>query len=711
VKLETLPMKVDSSLRLYTFSAILLTLVIFVSALFLLISAGKSQDGLIELHLDHSKHLRELEVTFMALAPKSRTAAFSVASPQINDILILRQQFNESLTHLREKHSAGDWPKVTEAIAQAESEFTKSIDQLVLLNKNDLQTRLRFYEAEVSPKRIAVDRLINAAVAKEEDEFYRAITDSRKSRNRATGILGVIGTLGLVFGFAFYILLSRSIFRNRKIKGLLTASEHLSQQAIRIAGLGIFDRDHQKNTVSVSERLREIYDWPRDKEFAVEDWMSLIHPDDREKVNEKLKRSQNSDGDGSHESEYRVVTPTKRVKWTNVIAQTYYEKGVPIRTRGVISDITEAKEREEALAKSKDFIQKILDVSPTMIAVLDVHTMKVRFASPSISRVLGYSTEEICGMESIFLVTHPDDLEKAQAFYSSLADLKEGEVAEYTRRLRHKNGEWIYIFSRCSAFARDAEGKVTQILSAATDVTSMKMLEFKLEKSNRELEQFAGIAAHDLTAPLKSIYSWIDVLDEIIPEPRSLEAERAIQFLKQNSKRADSMVTSLLELARINSDNSTVEQIELNSMMDNLLEILKLDIQGASAKIQVGKLPEVRGHSHAIESVFSNLIRNALVYREKNRESVITIGSRERADCYEFFVKDNGIGIDSQNLKTIFEMFKRLHSGEYPGSGIGLAYCKRVVETYGGNIWVESDLGKGSTFYFTYPKHANQMSA
>jgi light-regulated signal transduction histidine kinase (bacteriophytochrome) len=227
----------------------------------------------------------------------------------------------------------------------------------------------------------------------------------------------------------------------------------------------------------------------------------------------------------------------------------------------------------------------------------------------------------------------------------------------------------------------------------------------QLERSNQELEQFAGVAAHDLRSPIATIFSWADMLNHLLPPPRTAELDQAVDIIRNNAKKACDLVDDVLRIARVNVSVSHIDVIDLNRTLSEILVTLQREIKDVQTKIHIGPLPTVQGNQTYMASIFSNLIRNALIYRDKTRTPEITVGYTEHIDSYEFFVKDNGIGIDPKFTGRIFEMFKRLNSEkEYPGTGIGLAFCKKVVELSGGKIWVDSAPGQGSTFFFTYPK-------
>lgn len=228
----------------------------------------------------------------------------------------------------------------------------------------------------------------------------------------------------------------------------------------------------------------------------------------------------------------------------------------------------------------------------------------------------------------------------------------------------------------------------------------------KLERSNRELEQFASVAAHDLRSPIKSLRSWVNELaDRLGSAPRDTGTAQALHIIGQSAQRADELVEDILQIARVQASVSNTESINLNDVVAEILSVLKPEIDNVGARISASEMPSVIGNRTYLTSVFSNLIRNALAYRHPERRVEIQLGFKESRDQFEFYVEDNGIGVPSDKTAEIFEMFKRLQGEQVArGNGIGLAFCKKVVELAGGRIWVRSQLGQGSTFFFTYPK-------
>ncbi len=232
----------------------------------------------------------------------------------------------------------------------------------------------------------------------------------------------------------------------------------------------------------------------------------------------------------------------------------------------------------------------------------------------------------------------------------------------------------------------------------------------ELEAKNKELEQFAYIASHDLQEPLNTISSFIGLISEDYGDSFDDVGKESLAFIKDASIRMKKLIDSLLEYSRLGR-NREYADVDLNKVIEELRKDLKTVIEETDATITVSKLPVVRGSEIELRLLLQNLIGNAIKFREANKVPKINIASVKVTDLSEdavnywkFSVKDNGIGIPEEHKDRIFAIFQRLHSrDEYQGTGIGLAHCKKIVESHGGKIWLTSEKGKGSTFYFTIP--------
>ncbi|OKH33380.1 hybrid sensor histidine kinase/response regulator [[Phormidium ambiguum] IAM M-71] len=223
----------------------------------------------------------------------------------------------------------------------------------------------------------------------------------------------------------------------------------------------------------------------------------------------------------------------------------------------------------------------------------------------------------------------------------------------------------------------------------------------ELAKKNSELEQFAYVTSHDLQAPLATIASYAELLQQNYKSNLDSQANEYIQYIVTGCLTMQNLIEDLLEYSRIGRNQKALSLVDIKSIIDKVCRNLKSTIHQNKATIIYQDLPTVMADGSQLLQLFQNLIDNSIKYRREELPKIeISVESRENE--YLFIVNDNGIGIDSKYFERIFQMFQRLHSTQdYSGTGIGLAICQKIVELHGGRIWVESQLGKGTTFYFT----------
>ena len=264
----------------------------------------------------------------------------------------------------------------------------------------------------------------------------------------------------------------------------------------------------------------------------------------------------------------------------------------------------------------------------------------------------------------------------------------------------------LLVANGCPIF--NSEGEKLGAVVTIRDVTERKQGEERLKQanaellqSNQELEQFAYVASHDLREPLRMVTSFTQLLAQRYGNQLDEDADKIIGFAVDGAKRMETLIDDLLFYSRLGKQNKTFKIINCNSILEKALSNLHMLIQEAGAEIIVKTLPNLAGDDIQLVQLFQNLINNAIVYRSSFPPR-IEITASSLSQGWLFSVKDNGIGIDAQNSTRIFEVFQRLHPKEkYSGTGIGLAICKKIVERHGGSIWVESELGVGSSFKFT----------
>jgi light-regulated signal transduction histidine kinase (bacteriophytochrome) len=232
-----------------------------------------------------------------------------------------------------------------------------------------------------------------------------------------------------------------------------------------------------------------------------------------------------------------------------------------------------------------------------------------------------------------------------------------------------------------------------------------------LQKSNAELEQFAYVASHDLQEPLRMITGYTTLLARRYQGKLDKEADEFIGYAVDGAKRMQGLIDDLLSYSRVGTQGKEFALVDCEGVLARTLVSLQVAVEESSARVTREPLPTVTGDETQLGQLFLNLVGNAIKYRDGSKAPEVHISCRQKGADWLFAIKDNGIGIDPQHRDRLFVIFQRLHTREeYPGSGIGLAICKKIVERHGGRIWVESELGKGATFYFTMPADGARRS-
>ena len=325
---------------------------------------------------------------------------------------------------------------------------------------------------------------------------------------------------------------------------------------------------------------------------------------------------------------------------------------------------------------------------------------RARSLSAAWESVLGFSVAEVAG-RSFLEFTHPWTPEVP--FDQCLASGPDGLIVRFESRAPCKSGasrwlSWTVQFFPtervCYAVAQDIDEK-----RKAADALADRCDE--LARSNAELEQFAYVASHDLQEPLRMVSNYTQLLAEKYRGQMDAKAERFIHYAVDGASRMQALIQALLALARVNFRGQDFRPVPTEDVLREALENLETAIGEAGAIVTTGPLPVVYGNRAYLVQVLQNLLTNALKFRA-DRQLQIHISARQDDLCWTIALSDNGIGIAPEHCTRIFGIFERLHSrSRYPGTGIGLALCRKIVELHRGKIWVDSRPDSGSTFYFT----------
>jgi PAS domain S-box-containing protein len=375
-----------------------------------------------------------------------------------------------------------------------------------------------------------------------------------------------------------------------------------------------------------------------------------------------------------------------------------------------LHDVTERKRSEQALKESEERFQ--IAARATNDVIWDWNLIdNTMWWHESFKSAYGYSESE-CGHDSIwwFEYMHPEDKERVSSeIYMAINSGREFWSSEY--RFRRSDGSYAHVLDR-GFIIYDEGGRPLRVIGAMMDITERKQVEqslimktAELERSNTELEQFAYVASHDLQEPLRMVASYTQLLARRYKGKLDANADEFISFAVDGATRMQLLINDLLEYSRVGRKNKEFAVIDCEIVFDQTISNLRAAIMETSAIITHDSLPTVMADDVQLCRLFQNLIGNAIKYhRQQEDPPRVHVSAKLEGNEWVFSVKDNGIGIDPKHFERIFVIFQRLHrKEEYSGTGIGLAICKKIIERHKGRIWVESQVGKGATFYFSLP--------
>ncbi|MCB0635333.1 MAG: PAS domain S-box protein [Lewinella sp.] len=374
-------------------------------------------------------------------------------------------------------------------------------------------------------------------------------------------------------------------------------------------------------------------------------------------------------------------------------------------------DITERKQALQALEKAKAELSEVndrlqLSTQAARIGIWDLDILADRLIwDETLCGLYGTTIEEFPQTPLYWNnCLHPDDRNAVLA--RLLLALQQANTYEDNFRIIWSDDS-IHHIRAAAAIHRDAAGIATRMVGVNWDVTQEKEAEHqrlraqRLESENKELEQFAYIASHDLQEPLRTVLGFVELLKRSGALHEDEKAQRHLQFITEATQRMSDLIRALLDYARIGHKRQLVE-VDCEQIVRQVKADLELQITEAGASLTIMALPRIRACAAELRLLFQNLISNAIKFRRPGVAPLIEISATQQSDAWKFRVKDNGIGIPEAFQERVFALFQRLHPrSTYQGSGIGLAHCQKIIGLHGGKIWLDSVEGQGSSFYFT----------
>jgi PAS domain S-box-containing protein len=499
----------------------------------------------------------------------------------------------------------------------------------------------------------------------------------------------------------------QDITLHKRAEEALRESEQRLKRAQEMAHLGSWELDLVNNRLTWSDEVYRIFGLqPQEFGATYEGFLQVVHPDDRSTVDHAYSSSIR-EGRDAYEIEHRVVKHLSgEVRIVHEKCEHFRDQsGQVIRSIGMVQDITERKQAEEALQESERRFRSLADSMPQLVwtalpdGTVDYYN----------SRYQEY--HEIKQLEPTAWewapVLHPDDLQPTVDAWQHA--LKTGETYQIEHRVRMANGSYRWHLSRGVPVLHE-NGQIVRWFGTATDIHDVKLAEEqlkdyaeRLERSNRELEQFAFMASHDLQEPLRKIEMFGDLLLERATSLDVLERNH-LERMRNAAGRMRDMVTGLLQLSRIATQGKPFISVDLSQVISEVLADMEHEIRRTGAKVSHSALPVVEGDPVQLRQLMQNLISNALKYHPPDTTPEVKIYADQLPRKVHIIVKDRGIGFEQEDAERIFQPFQRLvRRSEYDGSGIGLAICRRIVERHAGNIAALSKPGHGTTFIITLP--------
>ncbi len=352
-------------------------------------------------------------------------------------------------------------------------------------------------------------------------------------------------------------------------------------------------------------------------------------------------------------------------------------------------------------------LRAILEQTPDVIYLKD-RSGRFTFANSEAARLFGRNIQEVVGhLQDDFFSPHISGPLREND--NTVIEQNSPIIIE-ERLLSKEHGERTFLSGKAPWY--DGEGNVIGVVSISQDISDRKraeeereLLVQQLRRSNESLAEFSHVVSHDLQAPLRAINSYTQLLAQRYRGNLDSTADEFISFILQGANHMDVLIKSLLRYAETGDEKFTKTAVRLDAVLDGVQSNLQLPIEESSAKLFYKLLPTVVGDPVQLLQLFQNLIGNAIKYARPGVAPRIEISADRNGPAgFRISVKDNGLGIEEKHFEHVFAPLKRLHGHEIPGSGIGLAICKKIVERHGGRIWLTSQVGKGSTFYFTIPQ-------
>ena len=507
-----------------------------------------------------------------------------------------------------------------------------------------------------------------------------------------------------------------------KVSETLRKSQQHLAQAQRTSGTGSMERNLQTGDVKWSDECSRMFGRdPRLPPPSRDEFLQLVHPDDRAIYQNSMIASES--GLSSSPFEFRAVHGDDEIRWLHCESTVVLDDdGKPWKRIGTYRDVTEEHKAAEELKavtdklhRSQEFLSRAQHLARMGSDLRDLRSDVAEWSDTSYDIFGVDKASFVPSTENFLKLVHPEDRAIVARTRTEIAQGRNPEPFEY--RIIRPDGTVRHIY-REVAVEFDADRKPLYMIGTIRDITEKKAAEDalrrktheveerndELQRSNAELEQFAYVASHDLQEPLRMVASYCQLLQRRYKDKLDGDANEFIAFAVEGANRMQRLINDLLAYSRVGRKGGDPVPLEFGEIVQAALDNLKSAIADSGATVTVGTMPRIVGVRLQLAQLMQNLVSNAIKFRRDGVTPTVAVTAQRDGTMWRIVVEDNGIGIEPQYVERVFLIFQRLHGRDkYPGTGIGLAIAKKVIDYHGGRIWIESMPGQGSRFNFTLP--------
>ena len=519
--------------------------------------------------------------------------------------------------------------------------------------------------------------------------------------------------------YTHWVAVERDVTERRKTEALIRDSEEKRRLIMKAALDAIICIDMDGMITFWNPQAEQIFGWKQD-EVMGKQLSNIIIPEAYRSMHDHGMEQYKVTGKGPALNVLLELTAINRegVAFPVELTVLPIQQGNDSFFCAFIRDITERKKAETATRRSNERYELVAKATSDAIWDWDMRTGVVVRSGDGLQKLFGYDTLSASADNDFWRKhVHPDDLQRVVERREIMLQTTTDQYWEDEYRFEKRDGGYAYVYDR-GYVIRNKEGKAIRMIGSTQDISALKrseqqLLELnavlekraaELARSNNELERFAYVASHDLQEPLRMVSSFLQLLDRQYSTKLDDKAREYINYAVGGAERMKRLILDLLSYSRVATVAEPFQAVSMEAVAQHVLQIFESRFEKEGITLRIGRLPVVQGSTSQLQQLLQNLVGNAIKYKSE-RPPHIEIGCSEEVGRYVFFVKDNGIGINQKYFEKIFVVFQRLHPvNSYSGTGIGLAICKKIIERHHGEIWVESEEGKGSCFFFSLPK-------